>query len=137
MITRNDVVTEARLWLGTPWKHQGRLQGIGTDCVGLVVGVAKALGIPIQDQDGYSENFPSPKQLLRGLESEMIALVHEPGPGDVVLMAVDEPIHLGILGHGLLIHVPHGKRVVEHHLGNGWAEKIYRAFAFSGVSWPH
>ncbi len=37
------VVAEARLWLGTPYRHQGSLRGIGCDCLGLVRGVWRGL----------------------------------------------------------------------------------------------
>ena len=39
-VTGQDVVAEARRWLGTPWRHQARLRGVGVDCGGLVVCVA-------------------------------------------------------------------------------------------------
>ena len=44
-VTRQEVVREAREWLGTPFHHQAREKGVGTDCGGLVGGVAVALGI--------------------------------------------------------------------------------------------
>ncbi len=30
--TRSGVLTEARKWIGTPWHHQGRINGVGVDC---------------------------------------------------------------------------------------------------------
>src|SRR6185437_17129428 len=38
-LTRQDIVAEARAWIGTPYRHQGSLKGIGCDCLGLVRGV--------------------------------------------------------------------------------------------------
>ncbi len=36
-------VKEARRWIGTPFRHQGALIGVGADCLGLVRGVQAAL----------------------------------------------------------------------------------------------
>jgi NlpC/P60 family putative phage cell wall peptidase len=39
-----DVIEEARRWIGTPYRHQSALRGIGCDCIGLIRGVWHALG---------------------------------------------------------------------------------------------
>jgi cell wall-associated NlpC family hydrolase len=49
------VAAEARKWIGTPWLHQGRNEH-GIDCVGLVVVVARALGVSDYDFGNYSRN---------------------------------------------------------------------------------
>lgn len=41
---REDIVAEARTWIGTPFQHAQSCKGHGTDCVGLCLGVYKALG---------------------------------------------------------------------------------------------
>ena len=38
--TVDDVVKEARTWIGTPFVHQGRTKGLACDCLGLMIGVA-------------------------------------------------------------------------------------------------
>lgn len=50
MATRKDVVEQARTWLGTRWHHQGRMKKNektpgGADCIGLVYGVGRELGL--------------------------------------------------------------------------------------------
>ena len=45
MRSRLEVVCEARTWLGTPFHHQARAKGEACDCAGLVIGVARALGV--------------------------------------------------------------------------------------------
>ena len=40
---RTRIVAEARAWIGTPYRHQASLQGVGCDCLGLVRGVWRAL----------------------------------------------------------------------------------------------
>jgi cell wall-associated NlpC family hydrolase len=43
-VTRNDIIKEARGWVGVPFRHQGRTRR-GVDCAGLVIEVARALGL--------------------------------------------------------------------------------------------
>src|SRR5438067_8370764 len=42
MTIRTRIIAEARAWIGTPYRHQASLQGIGCDCLGLVRGVWRA-----------------------------------------------------------------------------------------------
>src|SRR5436853_5189838 len=42
-ITPTDIVAAARQWLGTPYRHQASLKGVGCDCLGLVRGVWRAV----------------------------------------------------------------------------------------------
>jgi hypothetical protein len=42
---RAAVVAEARAWVSTPFRHQGRLKGVAVDCVGLIIGVGLELDI--------------------------------------------------------------------------------------------
>src|SRR5438552_16893938 len=43
MLLRTDIVAETRSWIGTPYRHQASLKGIGCDCLGLVRGVWRAI----------------------------------------------------------------------------------------------
>ena len=43
MTTRTRIIAEARAWIGTPYRHQASLKGVGCDCLGLVRGVWRAL----------------------------------------------------------------------------------------------
>src|ERR1051325_914480 len=42
-ITRSAIVAETRDWIGTPYRHQASLKGVGCDCLGLVRGVWRAV----------------------------------------------------------------------------------------------
>ena len=43
-MTREErIVAEARSWVGTPYQHQCSTKGAGTDCLGLVRGVWRAM----------------------------------------------------------------------------------------------
>ena len=41
-VFRAAIVAEARGWIGTPYRHQASLKGVGADCIGLVRGVWRA-----------------------------------------------------------------------------------------------
>jgi NlpC/P60 family putative phage cell wall peptidase len=129
LITGEDVVAEARRWIGTPWRHQARLRGVGVDCGGLVVGVGQALGLPVRDHPpGYSR-LPDGVSLRACVESQCRRIpVLEPGA--ILLMRWEtEPQHLAIVstlpeGFGM-IHAWAGmRRVVEHGLTPEWQARI-------------
>lgn len=141
MTTRAEIVAEARSWLGTPFHHQGRVKGVGVDCAGLVVGVAKAFGILLADQQGYSR-LPDGKTLQAACEIELVRIPTEAmQPGDVLLFRFQSvPHHVGLLGDypggGLsLIHAYNTiGRVVEANLSAGDRRRIVAAYALPGVA---
>lgn len=55
--SRQDVVTEARRWVGTPYHDRGRICGVGVDCAMLPAEVYHAVGlIPLLEMD-YSPQW--------------------------------------------------------------------------------
>ena len=40
-----DIIQTARGWIWTRWQHQASVRGVGTDCIGLIAGVARELGL--------------------------------------------------------------------------------------------
>jgi cell wall-associated NlpC family hydrolase len=55
---RDQIVAEARSWIGTPYRHQASLKGVGCDCLGLVRGVWRALiGDEPQAAPPYSRDW--------------------------------------------------------------------------------
>ena len=51
--TPYDIVTQARTWIGTPYHHAAAVKGVGSDCTGLLIGVARELGIPVKADFNY------------------------------------------------------------------------------------
>ncbi len=43
MIAREDIITAARAWAGTPYHHQASVKGVGCDCLGLIRGLWREL----------------------------------------------------------------------------------------------
>lgn len=141
MITGQDVVDAAREMKGTPFHHQGRSPGLGIDCIGLLVAVAKSLGIEHQDSTQYGRD-PSPAELRAGLENSGLVEVatEDARVGDVLVFWIrraDKPKHVGILtGYlkaGLIHTYADVGSVVEHVLDDFWRKRICGAWRYPGV----
>lgn len=144
-VTRFDVVAEARQWLDVPYVHQGRSRA-GVDCAGLVIVVARALGLvaPDFDVNGYART-PDGSSLLETCDELMTRIpLWELRPGNVlVLRFAQEPQHLGIVGDYLygglsLIQAlgsSDGKgRVIEWQITRRKGWKPAQAYALRGVT---
>jgi cell wall-associated NlpC family hydrolase len=58
MMTREQVVTEARTWIGTPFHQNQMLKGVGVDCGRLLYAIYRAAGI-IPADDAPEPDDPS------------------------------------------------------------------------------
>lgn len=135
------VVAAARRHLGTPFHHQGRLPGVGLDCIGLLVAVARELGVPIEDDATYGRR-PRPAQLLAGMGRNLVRrLGCDLTPGSIVVMGArraDLPQHVGILtpyaaGSLGLVHTDaHVGRVTEHAFDDAARARVHSVWAFPG-----
>lgn len=145
-MTREQIVSAARAYLGTPYLHQGRVGGSngGIDCVGLGVCVAWDVGAKPRAWNitGY-RRLPDGHSLMRHLRENMRDEVSEKEmqPGDMIVLAWDRfPHHVGILGDyhlgGLsLIHANNNTgRVDEQRLVLSDKARFVAAFRFPGVS---
>ncbi len=136
MVTRAEILAAARGWVGTPFRHQGRLKGVGVDCVGLVAGVARDVGIAVRDRTDYGR-VPDGRSLGQALGEQLIPLPATAArPGDVLLTRIRrDPQHVGILGeHGSLIHACAGAgRVIETRLDERWWPRVLAAFRFPDI----
>ena len=142
MTTRAEIVAEARAWLNTRWQHQASLKGVGTDCIGLIAGVARELGIAEAAQfdssatiKGYGRQ-PDPAMLLRAC-GELLDPCADPVAGDILLFRFElEPAHFGILSApDYVIHAyAQARRVVENRIDELWRSRIVGAFSYRGVS---
>jgi cell wall-associated NlpC family hydrolase len=127
--TRADVVAAARGWISTPFHHQARLRGVGVDCAGLVIGVARELGLVAPDFDvgGYSR-VPDGSSLIRWCDAYMQRSTRaDMLPGDVIVVRFDrDPQHLGLLGD-----YRHGGLSIIHALSLAPAKVIETRLMFS------
>lgn len=132
---RAEIVAAAREWLGTPYHHEGRVLGHGVDCIGLVLQVAIACGVEVDEQTGYAR-IPDESRLLAGLDRYTNSIqLSEAQAGDIVAIPFIHKIrHLAILTNNGMIHAyePAGG-VVEHAVSDRWRKQFARAYALPGV----
>jgi len=138
MPSRDDVVTAARAYVGVPWRHQGRSRR-GLDCAGLVVLVAKDLGLSDYDTTSYRRHAQG-QAFVEHFRANMDPVpVAEMRPGDVLLFADGAyPCHAGIVSerHGVsyLVHAHATRRkVVEEPYAGEWPGKVKFCFRFRGL----
>lgn len=134
----SDVVTAARAWLGTPYRHRASTLGAGCDCLGLLRGVWRALyGAEPLPVPPYRADLRDPTHdgaLRRAAETVLIAEEGPLGAGQVVLFRLGgqaEPRHCGILiSAERFIHAQEHLGVVEANLTPAWARRVAGRFRF-------
>ena len=135
MVSSKKIIDLARETLGTPYHHQGRVNQVGLDCIGVLEYVANNLGVEYIDGQNYSK-FPHDGLLeyAIGLQGCMTQ-VFEKQPGDVFLMRFQkETQHVAIFTGDTIIHSYESiGRVVEHSLDDVWEKRITHIFRFTGV----
>lgn len=122
-----DVVDIARGYLGTPFRHQARLPGVGLDCAGVVVCALREAGRPVEDVRAYGR-IPAQGLFVKMVERhcERIALA-DLRHGDLMMFAFrGEPQHLALYtAEGTLIHAYQDVgKVVEHDFDGIWRERL-------------
>lgn len=150
LVSRKDLVAEARSWLGTPFVHLHSMKGHACDCVGFLRGVSAALGlVPIEQISLLPEGLrtyagrPDGVTMREGFDSLLRGIsIAAARPGDLLLLRFGHhPQHTALLGdyrHGGLsmIHAlgPGGPgKVVEHRLDETWRKRIVGVYAIPGV----
>lgn len=137
MVKRADVVAKAREYMNTPFKHQGRVKGVGCDCAGLLICVARDLAL--KDVSFDISNYgrlPTGDEMRWHLREHMVELlppVNPLTPGDVLLMRFErEPQHIAIVTEeNYLIHsYAQIRRVTEHRIDDVWQSRICAVFCF-------
>ena len=137
-----DFVQLARTWIGTPYVHQASSLGAGTDCLGLLRGVWRAVyvaepcAIPPYSMD-WSE-AGAREDLMQAANTWLIRKeINDAAAGDVLLFRMRAGAvakHLGIVGQvgqtPTFIHAYSGHCVIESPLSDPWARKIAARFQF-------
>ena len=143
MITRSSIIAEARAWIGTPYRHQASLKGVGCDCLGLVRGVWRAvIGDEPQVAPAYSRDWAEAsgeEALAQAARAHLIEI--EPAqflPGDVLLFRYRERYpakHASIVSApALMVHAHDGAAVAEVAIAPWWRRRMAYAFRFPGIT---
>lgn len=130
LASRQAVLAAACTWLGTPYRHRARLQGVGVDCAQLLVAVYSAAGlVPAVDLGDYPIDWH-----LHQDEERFLGWLHELGArrvpdgqpaqaGDVAVFRFGRCFsHGGIVedpateGGATIIHSYIRRRVMRHRL---------------------
>jgi len=146
VVTGEDIVHEARRWIGTRFRHQARARGVATDCLGMVGGVAANLALVSKSawlEDPAFKQYgriPIAEVLYDGCERYLRRIqLKEVQLGDVVVMAFqgDHPQHFAILSSlepMRIIHAYAQLRGVRETSADIPKAKILRAYRFRGVA---
>lgn len=137
---RAKAVKAARVWIGTPYRHQASRIGVGADCLGLVRGVFETVtGLPATEPDAYSADWAEragEERLILAAQrhcGEMLVLP-EALPGDILIFRWRQQCaakHAGILsGPARFIHAYEQAGVVESALTPAWARRVAAVFRF-------
>ena len=139
---RDDIVAAARGWIGTPYRHQASLKGVGCDCLGLVRGVWRAVtGEEPERAPPYTRDWAeaaSAETLAQAAARHMIAMpLDEFGPGDVLLFrwrAGNPAKHAAIVTTpDTMVHAHDGAAVAEVAIAPWWRRRLAYAFRFPGI----
>jgi len=138
MVTRAQIVEEARSYLKTRWVHQGRTRD-GVDCAGLVICVGNNLGLIGYDRTDY-QRHPNGSAFLHyfkeggGIQKP----ITEAKPGDIlVLREGTYPCHTSIvtekLGRAHIVHAYVVRKAVVEDPMQFWLPKAVACFQYPGV----
>lgn len=137
------IVAIARETIGTPYKNQGRVNGLAVDCAGVPVHVAKRIGRQLHSLPAGYQGPPPPAAIKAALDANLERVPREQMQiGDIVWLTVKgQPMHMGVLGDYYLggftlIHAQNGSglhKVVEHRIDDSWSRRIVAVWRFPGV----
>lgn len=134
MTTQRRVLEIATAWIGTPYRHQAALKGVGCDCLGLMRGVWRELyGEEPETPDPYAPDWAERGAGERLAEAALRHFgpplpIDTGKPGDVLLFRWRAGVaakHLGILAEGRrFIHAYEQAGVISSPLVPSFARRI-------------
>ena len=142
MISRSLIVAEACDWIGTPYRHQASLKGVGCDCLGLVRGVWRGvIGAEPERAPAYAPDWAEAggvEALADAAARHLVAIERDAfGDGDVLLFRWRAGLpakHAAIVtAADKIVHAHDGAAVAEVALAPWWRRRIAYAFRFPGI----
>ncbi len=139
------IIDEAHSWLGTKFKHQGRIKKTkndsgGCDCLGLIIGLdlssKTGCSLKLFDQQNYPRLLKS-NILLEQLNLLLNSVsIDDIKPGDLLLIRINNwPQHLCLVTEIkpqiIIIHsYLQARKVVKQYLPPAWQENIVAVYRF-------
>ena len=138
------VEAEARRWLGTPYRHQASLLGVGCDCLGLLRGVWRGLlGDEPEAPPPYAGTWaesaaPGTDPFLEAASRHLLPVAadlarHGPVRGEVLLFAFRAHLparHCAIATRAGMIHAHDHAAVTEVAFTPWWRRHLVGVFRF-------
>ena len=140
-MSRPDVVAQARLWIGTPYRHQASLREAGADCLGLIRGVWRELqGDEPTDVPAYTPDWSEAEReeaLWTAARKHLREVSRAPALGDVILFRMRDGMvakHLGIVSAvgetPRFLHAYQRHGVIESPFSAPWRRRAVSFFEF-------
>jgi NlpC/P60 family putative phage cell wall peptidase len=138
-ITRSQIVAEALSWVGTPYRHQASLKGVGCDCLGLLRGVWRAFyGREPEAAPTYTPDWAEARgeeTLAAAARRHLVEIApDEARAGDVLLFRwrANLPAKHAVLliAPDRFVHAQQGAAVATATLSPWWRRRIAFAFSF-------
>lgn len=133
-MTHNAII-EARSWLGTPFMSGASVRGVGTDCAGLIEGIARAVNLDYPPRQAVEHDIVAAARTFLVAQDWLET-------GCLVLLSRDPggaPLHAAIVTdvrHGIstLIHAHWSAGVVENRFGSWFQRRVTHIFAWPDTS---
>lgn len=134
---QDDIVAAARGWIGTPYRHQASLRGVGCDCLGLLTGVWREVtGETLGPVPAYTPDWAEAlgrETFAEGARRVMREIAPaEAEAGDIVLFRWRAHLpakHGAILtSRETMIHAQEGAAVAEVAMADWWRRRMAYGF---------
>jgi cell wall-associated NlpC family hydrolase len=140
-IRRAAVISEAKKWVGVPYRHLGKSKESGVDCIGLITEVSKVFGLSLKAPEAYSDH-PSGDMLLRHANAQLKPVAqgteskNHLKTGTIMMLwtfSAKEPQHFGWYddteGRPMIIHAfAKENRVCHHGMDNFWIKRLVAVY---------
>ncbi|MDP4593513.1 MAG: NlpC/P60 family protein [Beijerinckiaceae bacterium] len=136
---RAKIIAEARRWIGTPYRHQASLLGVGCDCLGLVRGVWRELyGAEPEVPGPYTADWAEAgknEQMADAAFRHFLPVTNGTiAGGDLLLFRWRNGLpakHAAIaISSNRMIHAHDGAQVCEVTISARWSYRIAFVFSF-------
>jgi NlpC/P60 family putative phage cell wall peptidase len=136
----DSIVAAARGWIGTPYRHQASLKGVGCDCLGLLRGVwREIMGAEPEPPPPYSTDWAEAGADTLADAARRWLVPAQPGPvqaGDVLLFRWRAGLpakHCAIAATSAsMVHAHSGACVAEVAFRPWWGRHLAHVFRFPG-----
>ncbi|MHA7970335.1 NlpC/P60 family protein [Rhizobium sp. CAU 1783] len=137
------VVAVAEAWIGTPYRHQGAVKGVGCDCLGLVRGIWREIyGAEPEAVAPYAPDWAERGGRERLIEAAArhcspVAGIGQALPGDLLIFRFRPQFaakHAGILASPeTFIHAYEQAAVIRSALVPSWRGRLAGIYRFPGI----